>query len=1119
MTTLYVGNDPSRIPIAVALTQAVPGDVISLAPGIYSIGSVTLNGVTITGEGGAEATTVIGTIAPHGNCSVASLTLTAQPRGSAVAMVHGADAYLSITDCRIAGDSTASTLTVGVDRGTLVLNRVVIADDADLTTVKIAAGARLHATASRLGGLEVNGGSADLIGCAAHLVLARDGAQVRGYSPLELSPVPGKRALRSLSGATLDLECVRLNGDQAFEAQANAAVLRIAQLESPKGAPLRVVAEAEAEFHCESPLAEIVRATPVPRKPPRARAGSGPQRVLWPAHQGRSFATDVQSRLKPGDTLVLEEGEYSFDDLANGDFSCEVNLDGEGRRDRIVLRGRLTLPPGSHVTLTNLTIEHPITTNAVYVSAGADLSMHGVTIRSDAAAELPALYAQGAVTATACELRAGAAETRATVTLAGGGRLSALMCELGWADFAGSCVVSLESCSLFRLATREQARVTSAGRLTVHPNARNQCSVTAKGQASIDIDVLDCPPGDELNIQDQSSLAIASFASGRMPTITRGGAAQMSQGAAGGYREGSRGGMVTSSLPGRTAVAEEQHSDGSDVTGVREDSLTALNHLVGLRTVKEQAGQFVKNAVINRERSQLGLKSMQLTLHSLFLGNPGTGKTTVARLLGKALFAEGVVSSDVFVEVGRTDLVGTHIGDSAPMTEKVLDSARGGILFIDEAYALAQGVDEDYGQEVIDTIIAYMENHRDDLMIIFAGYTDKMQRLLEMNAGLQSRTPNRFDFEDYTGEELATIGVNALRDTDYELEDEELYRRILSRGYTQSADRSNARWVRNFNQELISRQADRVHELRTRSIADYRLIADDDLYAVAGVEMDAEGGSAAVAALLAELDGMVGLAEVKAWVAKLVNRVKADQRRIQADATISRPTYHVTFTGSPGTGKTTVARIVAQLFHELGVLSKPTVKEVNRAALVGPYVGQSEQRTSLAIDEAMGGVMFIDEAYDLFRDGGDSADYGQAVIATLLPRLENDRDKFVAILAGYAAEMDVFFSANPGLRSRVPHTVRFADYSPEEVAEIVVRIITSTWTVDTARLTALIAGVYRALPEKERANGRSARILAEELEGLQADHIAMDDVPDAELHVIPATVLEAFARAHGVAQV
>lgn len=1117
MTTFYIGTGPDRMPIAAALAQARPGDILSLAPGVHSIGSVTLNGVTLTGEGGPAATTVIGTIAPYGACAVSALTLSAPPRANAIAMTLGADAYLSITDCRIAGDATASSLTVAVDRGTLVLDRVVVADDEDLITVRIAPGARLHATSSRLGGLEVRGGTADLIGCAAHLVLAADGGQVRGYSPLELAPVPGKRTIRSLSGATLDLESIRLSGDQAFEAQASAATLRIAKIESVTGAPLKVVAEADALVQCESQLAEVVRATAAPRKAPLPRAGSGPQRVLWPAAQGRSFATDVQPRLRPGDTLVLEEGEYAFDDLAGGEFECEVNLDGEGRRDRIVLRGRLTIPSAAHVTLTNLTIEHPAATNAVHVSAAADLSMHGVTIRTDPAAELPALYSEGAVTATACELRAGPADSRATVTVVGEGRLSALMCELGWADFGGSSVVSLESCSLFRLATRDQAQVTSAGRLSVRPNARNQCSVTAKGQASIDIDVLDCPPGDELNIQDQSSLAISSFASGAAPKITRGGYARLSQGSPGGH-DGARGAMVTSSLPDSARIAGAV-ADGSDVTGVREDSLTALNHLVGLRTVKAQAAQFVKNAVINRERAALGLKSMPLTLHSLFLGNPGTGKTTVARLLGKALYAEGVVSSDVFVEAGRADLVGRYIGDSAPMTEKVLDSARGGILFIDEAYSLAQDFEEDYGQEVIDTIIAYMENHRDDLMIIFAGYTDKMQRLLDMNAGLESRAPNRFDFEDYTGEELATIGVKALRDTDYELEDEELYRRILTRGYTQSADRSNARWVRNFNQELIGRQVDRVHELRTRTVEDYRLIADDDLYAVAGIDADAEGSSTAVRDLLAELDGMVGLAEVKAWVAKLVNRVNADQRRIQADATISRPTYHVTFTGSPGTGKTTVARIVAQLFHELGVLSKPTVKEVNRAALVGSAVGQSEERTSLAIDEAMGGVMFIDEAYDLFRGRAGSSDYGQAVIATLLPRLENDRDKFVAILAGYADEMDVFFTANPGLRSRVPHTVHFADYSPEEVAEIVVRILTKTWTVDSARLAALTAAAYRALPENERANGRSARIFAEEIEGLQADHIATNDVPDAELHIIPETVLEAFARAHGAAPV
>lgn len=417
---------------------------------------------------------------------------------------------------------------------------------------------------------------------------------------------------------------------------------------------------------------------------------------------------------------------------------------------------------------------------------------------------------------------------------------------------------------------------------------------------------------------------------------------------------------------------------------------------------------------------------------------------------------------------------------------------------------------------MLDTIIAYMENHRDDLMIIFAGYTDKMQKLLDMNAGLESRAPNRFDFEDYTGEELATIGVKSLTDTDYELEDEELYRRILGQGYRQSADRSNARWVRNFNQTLIGHQVDRLHELRTRTIADYRLIADDDLYALAGVDAQAEGGSSSVAQLLAELDSMVGLAEVKDWVAKLVNRVKADQRRIQVDANISRPTYHVTFTGSPGTGKTRVARIIAELFHELGVLSRPTVKEVNRAALVGAFLGQSEQRTTLALDEAMGGVLFIDEAYDLYRGGDSSSDYGQAVIATLLPRLENDRDKFVAILAGYADEMETLFTSNPGLRSRVPHSVHFADYSAEEVAEITVRIIAKSWAVDTVRLAALVAAAYRSLPESEQANGRSARIFAEQLEGLQSDHIAVNNVPDTELAIIPPTVLDAFASAHAL---
>lgn len=1115
MTTLYVGTGPNRISIAAALAQAVQGDVISFAPGVHQVGSVMLNALTLVGEGNAEATTLVGTIVPQGSCALAALTVSAQPRGSAIAMMRESSAYLSVTDCRIAGDPTASTITVGVDSGTLVLNRVAIADDADLTTVRVTAGARLHATASNLGGLEVRGGSADLVGCAAHLVLAGEGAQVRGYGSLDLTPVPGKRALRVLSGASLELERVRLVGGEVFEAQANAATLRIAQIESSGGGVLRVLAEADAAVFCESPYVEVVQSAPLVRKAPQRRAGDGPQRVLWPAHQGNSFASDILPRIKPGDTLVLEEGRYSFENVDRDQYQCEVNIDGEGRRDRIVLRGGFDVPSGANLTLTNFTIEHPVTNNAVYVSAGADLSMHGMIVRSHPAAEFPALFVEGALTATACELRASPTETRATITVMGEGRVSALSCELGWCDFAASSVVSLENCSVIRIAAQGQAKVVSAGVLGIMPNLRNQCSLTGRGQATLDMDVLDFPAGSEINVGEQSLLSFTSFASGRTPKITLEGNGQVVRGLTG-NREGARGAMATSSLPTRAGAPADPASDGEDISGLRDDSLAALNHLIGLRKVKEQAAQFVKNAVINRERAGLGLKSMPLTLHSLFLGNPGTGKTTVARLLGKALYAEGVVSSDVFVEVGRPDLVGQYIGDSAVMTEKVLDSARGGILFIDEAYSLAQALEEDYGQEVLDTIIAYMENHRDDLMIIFAGYTDKMQKLLDMNAGLESRAPNRFDFEDYTGEELATIGVKSLTDTDYELEDEELYRRILGQGYRQSADRSNARWVRNFNQTLIGHQVDRLHELRTRTIADYRLIADDDLYALAGVDAQAEGGSSSVAQLLAELDSMVGLAEVKDWVAKLVNRVKADQRRIQVDANISRPTYHVTFTGSPGTGKTTVARIIAELFHELGVLSRPTVKEVNRAALVGAFLGQSEQRTTLALDEAMGGVLFIDEAYDLYRGGDSSSDYGQAVIATLLPRLENDRDKFVAILAGYADEMETLFTSNPGLRSRVPHSVHFADYSAEEVAEITVRIIAKSWAVDTVRLAALVAAAYRSLPESEQANGRSARIFAEQLEGLQSDHIAVNNVPDTELAIIPPTVLDAFASAHAL---
>ena len=185
-----------------------------------------------------------------------------------------------------------------------------------------------------------------------------------------------------------------------------------------------------------------------------------------------------------------------------------------------------------------------------------------------------------------------------------------------------------------------------------------------------------------------------------------------------------------------------------------------------------------------------------------------------------------------------------------------------------------------------------------------------------------------------------------------------------------------------------------------------------------------------------ELDDLIGLKQVKDEVRALANFVKIQKQREANGLKIPKMSYHLVFTGSPGTGKTTVARIVARIYKDLGVLKKGHTVETDRSGLVANYVGQTATKTNAIVDSALNGVLFIDEAYALVPDGGGGQDYGQEAISTLLMRMEDDRDKLVVIIAGYSNEMKRFIDSNPGLQSRFNRYIDFPDYSGSELTEI-----------------------------------------------------------------------------------
>ena len=463
--------------------------------------------------------------------------------------------------------------------------------------------------------------------------------------------------------------------------------------------------------------------------------------------------------------------------------------------------------------------------------------------------------------------------------------------------------------------------------------------------------------------------------------------------------------------------------------------LAELDGLVGLEGVKAEVKKLVNLAKINEARRKQGLKTPPMTYHMAFTGNPGTGKTTVARLVARILHSLGVVSRGQLVETDRSGLVGRYAGETAVKTKAVIDKAMGGVLFVDEAYQLVGGDNDDYGKEAIATLLKRMEDDRDKFVVIVAGYTDEMRNFFDANTGLKSRFATTIEFADYTAAELAAIFRSMAKKNQFKLApdlDSGLEGAIAK--LTKRRDRAfgNARFVRQLFEDATGRQANRLAEAGTLSGDALTTLELQDL-GLGERKVDARAPD--IKEVLAELDDLTGLEGVKDAVRKLVATVKANKLREEKGLEGGvRMSYNFVFTGNPGTGKTTVARILGRAFRALGVLERGNFVETDRSGLVAKYAGQTADKTNKLIDSAMGGVLFIDEAYQLNQGANDQ--YGSEAVATLLKRMEDARGSIVVIIAGYSDEMKKFMAINSGLESRFNRTIDFPDYTTAQLAAI-----------------------------------------------------------------------------------
>ncbi len=259
--------------------------------------------------------------------------------------------------------------------------------------------------------------------------------------------------------------------------------------------------------------------------------------------------------------------------------------------------------------------------------------------------------------------------------------------------------------------------------------------------------------------------------------------------------------------------------------------LNELDQLIGLNGVKKLVKELCAFVEIQKRREKERLLTEPLVLHMMFNGNPGTGKTTVARILGRLFKEMGVIEKGHLIEAERADLVGEYIGHTAQKTREQVRRALGGILFIDEAYSLARGGEKDFGKEAIDTLVKSMEDHRNEFILVLAGYRNEMRTFMETNPGLKSRIPIQIDFPDYTIDELMAIAVKMASERQYRytLQAEKALRRILQSSLDNDGEiRGNARTVRNIIEKAIRRQAVRLMKSRNITRLDLMTIEKED---------------------------------------------------------------------------------------------------------------------------------------------------------------------------------------------------------------------------------------------------------------------------------------------------
>lgn len=457
------------------------------------------------------------------------------------------------------------------------------------------------------------------------------------------------------------------------------------------------------------------------------------------------------------------------------------------------------------------------------------------------------------------------------------------------------------------------------------------------------------------------------------------------------------------------------------------DPDTELDACVGLTSVKQEIRLLVAEEQAALLRSRAGIAGTAHAPHLVFTGGPGTGKTMVARILGRMLAGVGMLTSGHLVTVDRADMFDGGL-------QRAITAAQGGVLCVEDAHNLVPAGDNArLNANLVSVLLAAMQQYPRDFVVVLTGPEAGVNGLLKSDEELTAQFTKHVRFGDLTEDEFVELFETKAAQAGFTLGErvaETVRELLLANPYASRSGR--ARVAIGLLDRAVALQARRI-------LSDGVVDENEPLHEILVQDIPQTLASIAQAELatdpMAEIDKLVGLQVVKREVHLLVAEAKADRLRRDAGMPVAMPTRHLVFTGNPGTAKTTIARQLAAVYGKLGLLSSGHLVEVSRGDLVAEYIGQTAPKVRAAVDRALGGILFIDEAYSLTPARIDN-DFGHEALAELLRLMEDHRNDLVVIVAGYEREMESFIKSNPGLTSRFPTTLRFPDYSDDELIAI-----------------------------------------------------------------------------------